>query len=51
MKLKGEVEAGVEADLTVTRLAEDRFYLVTSCAALEHVMHWLESSLCDKDVR
>ena len=44
-------EAGVEADLTVTRLAEDRFYLVTSCAALEHVMHWLESSLSDMDVR
>ena len=44
-------EAGVEADLTVTRLAEDKFYLVTSCASLEHVMHWLESSLCDKDVR
>ena len=44
-------EAGVEADLTVTRLAEDRFYLVTSCAALEHVMHWLESSLSDMDAR
>ena len=44
-------EAGVEADLTVTRLAEDKFYLVTSCASLERVMHWLESSLCDKDVR
>ena len=44
-------EAGVEADLTVTRLAEDKFYLVTSCAALEHVMNWLESSLSRRDVR
>ena len=44
-------EAGVETDLTVTRLAEDKFYLVTSCAAREHVMHWLESSLADRDVR
>ena len=34
-------EAGVEADLTVTRLAEDKFYVVTSISSLEHVLHWV----------
>ena len=40
-------EAGVEADLTVTRLAEDRFYLVTSISSLEHVLHWVKTGLED----
>ena len=40
-------EAGVEADLTVTRLAEDKFYVVTGIASLEHVLHWIRSGLED----
>ena len=36
---------GVEADLTVTRLGEEAWYLVTSAAATEHVLAWLEAGL------
>ena len=38
-------EAGVEADVTVTRLDEDKFYLVSSIASLEHVLNWVRSGL------
>jgi 4-methylaminobutanoate oxidase (formaldehyde-forming) len=36
---------GIEADLTVTRLAEDRFYIVTGSGFGVHDGHWIESHL------
>jgi len=36
---------GIEADLTVTRLAEDRFYIVTGSGFGVHDAHWIESHL------
>lgn len=34
---------GIEADLTVTRLAEDRFYVVTGAGFATHDFEWLRS--------
>ena len=36
---------GIEADLTVTRLGEDRFYIVTGSGFGVHDAHWIESHL------
>jgi len=36
---------GIEADLTITRLSADKFYLVTGAAALQHVTYWLHRHL------
>ncbi|MGF1591622.1 MAG: FAD-dependent oxidoreductase, partial [Kiloniellaceae bacterium] len=36
---------GIEADLTVTRLADDRFYIVTGSGFGVHDAHWIESHL------
>src|SRR3546814_1696984 len=36
---------GIEADLTVTRLAADCFYIVTGSAFGVHDAHWSESHL------
>src|SRR5262249_40350152 len=36
---------GIEADLTVTRLADDSFLIVTSAAASTHNTHWIRRHL------
>ncbi len=36
---------GIECDLTITRLAEDRFYAVTGSAFGGHDRHWIESNI------
>jgi 4-methylaminobutanoate oxidase (formaldehyde-forming) len=36
---------GIEADLTVTREAEDRYLVVTACASQTRDFHWLRSHL------
>jgi heterotetrameric sarcosine oxidase gamma subunit len=36
---------GIEADLTVTRLAEDRYMIVTAAAAQRHDSAWIRSNL------
>lgn len=36
---------GIESDLTVTRLAADRFYIVTGSGFGVHDAHWIESHL------
>jgi 4-methylaminobutanoate oxidase (formaldehyde-forming) len=36
---------GIETDLTITRIAEDRFYLVTGSAFATHDFHWIETHL------
>jgi 4-methylaminobutanoate oxidase (formaldehyde-forming) len=42
---------GIEADLTVTRLSEERFRIVTGTASLRHDRAWIESHLpCDGSV-
>jgi len=38
---------GIEADLTVTRLAEDRFFIVTAYATQVRDFHWLASHIPD----
>jgi dimethylglycine dehydrogenase len=38
---------GVECDVTVTRLADDRFYIVAAAATESHDHAWLESHLPD----
>ena len=38
-------KGGVEADLTVTRLAEDRFYLVTGSGYAVHDRNWIETHM------
>ncbi|MEX0808407.1 MAG: FAD-dependent oxidoreductase [Dongiaceae bacterium] len=38
---------GIEADLTITRLAEDRFYMVTGSGFGVHDRHWIETHLPD----
>ena len=38
---------GIEADLTITRLAADRFYIVTGSGFAVHDRHWIESHLPD----
>jgi glycine cleavage system aminomethyltransferase T/glycine/D-amino acid oxidase-like deaminating enzyme len=40
---------GIQADLTVTRLAADRFLLVTGTAYGNHDAAWLRSNLADDD--
>ncbi|WP_284165023.1 FAD-dependent oxidoreductase [Frigidibacter sp. SD6-1] len=41
---------GIEADLTVARLAEDRFYLVTGTGFRTHDLAWISEHLPDADV-
>ena len=36
---------GIETDLTITRLAQDRFYVVTGSAFATHDFHWIETHL------
>jgi 4-methylaminobutanoate oxidase (formaldehyde-forming) len=36
---------GIECDLTVARLAEDRFYIVTGTGFATHDFHWIRSNL------
>ncbi len=36
---------GIEADLTVTRLAEERYLVVTGAAAAVHDFHWLKGNI------
>ena len=36
-------KGGIEADLTVTRLAEDRFYVVSAAATETHDLAWIEA--------
>ena len=36
---------GIEADLTITRLAPDRFYIVTGSGFAVHDRHWIETHL------
>ena len=38
---------GIEADLTISRIAEDRFYVVTGTAFGQHNFGWIESHLPD----
>src|SRR5439155_25202629 len=40
---------GIECDLTVTRLAEDRFRLVTGTAFGNHDLGWIRKQLGDED--
>jgi 4-methylaminobutanoate oxidase (formaldehyde-forming) len=40
-------QGGIEADLTVTRLDERRFLVVTSAAAQRHDLDWLERNIPD----
>jgi 4-methylaminobutanoate oxidase (formaldehyde-forming) len=39
------IKGGVEADLTITRLAEDRFYLVTGSGLAVHDRNWIETHM------
>ena len=34
-------KGGIECDLTVTRLAEDRFYVISAAATTEHDLDWI----------
>ena len=36
---------GIEADVTVARLAEDRYYIVTGTGFATHDFHWLRSNI------
>ena len=38
---------GIECDLTVTRLAEDAYFIVTAAAASTHDAHWIRRHLGD----
>jgi len=40
---------GIESDLTVTRLAPDRFFLVTGTAFAQHDLGWLRKHLTDDE--
>ena len=40
-------KGGVECDMTVTRLGEDRFYLVSAAATETHDLAWLQAHLPD----
>ena len=42
---------GIEADLTVARLAEDRFYIVTGTGFRTHDFGWIADHLPPGDVR
>jgi len=39
---------GIESDLTVTRLAPDRFYLVTGTGFVTHDFHWIRRNLPER---
>jgi 4-methylaminobutanoate oxidase (formaldehyde-forming) len=39
---------GIECDLTVTRLAEDRYFVVTSAASATHDLEWIRRHLRDR---
>ncbi|MCB1740164.1 MAG: FAD-dependent oxidoreductase [Gammaproteobacteria bacterium] len=39
------VRAGIEADLTVARLAEDRYLVVTAASALQRDLAWLQRAM------
>ena len=41
------VRGGVEADLTVTRLAEDRYLIITAAFTLTHVKAWIRENTPD----
>ncbi len=41
------VRGGVEADLTITRLAEDRFLVVTAAFTATHVHAWIRENIPD----
>src|SRR3546814_2544878 len=41
----GNEDGGIEADLTVTRPAADRFYIVTGSGFGVHDAHWIDSHL------
>jgi len=41
------VRGGIEADLTVTREAEDSYLIVTSCATQTRDFHWITRSIPD----
>lgn len=36
---------GIECDLTVTRLADDRFYIITGTGFATHDYHWIDSNI------
>ncbi|MGH6924573.1 MAG: GcvT family protein [Propylenella sp.] len=38
---------GIECDLTVARLAEDRFYIVTGTGFATHDFHWISRNIAD----
>lgn len=38
-------KGGIESDLTVSRLGEDYFYLVTGTAFIKHDLHWISKHL------
>ena len=38
---------GIECDLTVTRIAEDRYLIVTAAAAATHDQHWIRTHIPD----
>ena len=40
---------GIEADLTVTRLAEDRFWVISGAAQTVKDLHWLNSHIGDDE--
>lgn len=42
---------GVECDLTVTRLAADRFYVVSAAATETHDLNWIQTHLPDSGVQ
>jgi dimethylglycine dehydrogenase len=42
---------GVECDVTVTRLADERFYVVSAAAAESHDLAWIEAHLPEAGVR
>ncbi|MEK9743315.1 MAG: FAD-dependent oxidoreductase [Gammaproteobacteria bacterium] len=42
-------QGGIEADLTVTRLAEDEYLIVTAGASQTRDFHWLRSSIRDTE--
>ncbi len=42
-------DAGIEADLTVTRLSSDRFWVVTAAFTLTHVESWIRNHIQPSD--
>ncbi|HEV7286533.1 MAG TPA: glycine cleavage T C-terminal barrel domain-containing protein, partial [Kaistia sp.] len=38
-------KGGIECDLTVARLAEDRYYIVTGTGFATHDFHWIQSNI------